>query len=97
MSSNCWSSITLVSQDGKEIDVPVDVLSAAASPVWRERFTLTGDYTKQCRSEEPYGLHALEAFVTVISHGSQEATPTPVVDLQTLISAMPLIHKYDCK
>lgn len=96
MSTACWGSVTLVSQDGNKVRVPVDVLSAA-SPVWRERFTLTGDYAKEnCICEEPYSVEAIEAFVKVISHGSQDSAPESVVVMETLVRAMPLIHKYDC-
>lgn len=95
-----WS-VTFVSKDGEEMEVPIDVLSAA-SPVWRERLKLAGGYPEKCRSEECCDVNGIRAFVNLISHGSQDAERVNeyvglVGPLNTMLDAMPLIHKYDCK
>lgn len=91
-----WS-VTFVSVDGKEFAIPVDVLSSA-SPVWRERFTLAGQFDKSARSEEQQSAAQVDAFLQVIlTTQSHEATMAPSdLPLETLLLAMPLVHKYDC-
>ena len=88
-----WS-ISFVSIDGEEEDVPIDILSAA-STVWRERLKLAGRYDEKCRSEEACNGNTIRAFVQMISYGTQEAANN--VDLETMTQALPLVHKYDCK
>ena len=88
-----WS-ISFVSPDGEEEDVPIDILSAA-STVWRERLKLAGRYDEKCRSEEACNGKAIKAFVKMISHGTQEAVSN--MDLDTMTQSLHLVHKYDCK
>ena len=89
---SAWS-ISFVSADGEEEDVPIDILSAA-STVWRERLKLAGRYDEKCRSEEACDGKGIKAFVKMISHGTQEAVKN--VDLETMAQSLHLVHKYDC-
>jgi len=91
-----WS-VTLVSNDGEEVPVPVDVLSSA-SAIWRDRLQLVGSLDPSQRSEENCTGEEIKAFVQVISARSNDAkTPATQIPLQTLLHSLPLVHKYDCK
>ena len=91
-----WS-VTLVSNDGEEVSVPVDVLSSA-SAIWRDRLQLVGSLDPSQRSEENCTGEEIKAFVQVISARSNDAkAPATELPLQTLLQSLPLVHKYDCK
>ena len=91
-----WS-VTLVSNDGEEVPVPVDGLSSA-SAIWRDRLQLVGSLDPSQRSEENCTGEEIKAFVQVISARSNDAkTPATQIPLQTLLHSLPLVHKYDCK
>jgi hypothetical protein len=90
-------SVMLVSNEGQEFSVPMDVLSSA-SPVWRERLIFNGVIAKASRSEETCTCDEIQAFIKVISLTSQDSeTSISSLDVTTLLRALPLIHKYDCK
>lgn len=96
-----WS-IAFVSAEGDEVSVPVDTL-CAASPVWRERIRLAswsgegGVEPIASRCEEGVTTAQVKAFAEVIATLSHEATRAPeALPLETLVLALPLIHKYDC-
>ena len=91
-----WS-VTLVSNDGEEVPVPVDVLSSA-SAIWRDRLQLVGSLDPSQRSEENCTGEEIKAFVQVISaHSNEATTPATLLPIQTLMQSLPLVHKYDCK
>ena len=84
-----------VGHDG-EITVAVDVL-CSASTVWRERLRMADISSEAPRSEEPFAVEELKAFARVISIHSQDAEGRmDEIPLDTLVLALPLIHKYDC-
>ena len=91
-----WS-VTLVSNDGEEVRVPVDVLSSA-SAIWRERLQLVGSLDPSQQSEENCTGEEIKAFVEVISARSNDAkAPATELPIKTLLQSLPLVHKYDCK
>ena len=90
-------SVVLVSNEGQEFSIPMDVLSAA-SPVWRERLIINGAITKAPRSEETCTCDEIQAFIEIISLMSQDTKTSPSsLSITILRRALPLIHKYDCK
>ena len=90
-----WS-VTFVSKEKEEVQVPVDIL-CSASVVWRERLQLAGSLLPTPRAEEQCTAEEIKAFVTVISAHSQDTScESKAIPFETLTKALPLVHKYDC-
>lgn len=106
-----WS-ITFVSENGEELCIGADIVSAC-SPVWRERLKINGNCDSSPRSEERCTLHELECFKSSLERSTQtinereQAMLTMSTDftdlnedieraIERLTGALPLLHKYEC-